>query len=225
MGAFDIIVGAMSITVASLTLLLAAAQEAPAQTTSEPAIAVVDDVAEETAVEAVEEDLVTVALDTTMGRIVLALDRGRAPITTANFLAYVDDGYLEFAEFYRAMPFGDTGLAQFGVRRLDKTHDPIAHEPTNETGLKHERGTIALINAGPGTGRSDFYIAIAPIPGFDCCDNGPGFAPFGQVIEGMDVVEAIYNAPIDPDAGEGVMKGQMIADPVKITGAERIEAD
>lgn len=214
----------MSIFVASFALLLASVQDVPAETTSEPTVAVAAEVADNTAEEVVEEDLVTVAIETTMGRIVLALDRGRAPITTANFLAYVDDGYLEFAEFYRAMPFGDTGLAQFGVRRLDKTHDPIAHEPTNETGLKHERGTIALINAGPGTGRSDFYIAIAPIPGFDCCENGPGFAPFGRVIEGMDVVEAIYNAPIDPELGEGVMKGQMIAEPVKITAAERIAA-
>ncbi|WP_265528014.1 peptidylprolyl isomerase [Sphingomicrobium marinum] len=215
----------MSITVTSLALLLAAVQDAPVDPAHDAAPApVVEEVAED-ADEAPAEDLVTVAIDTTMGRIVLELDRGRAPITTANFLAYVDDGYIEFAEFYRAMPFGDTGLAQFGVRRLDKTHDPIAHEPTNETGLKHERGTIALINAGPGTGRSDFYIAMAPIPGFDCCDNGPGFAPFGRVVEGMDVVEAIYAAPIDPDKGEGVMKGQMLADPVKITGAERVDGD
>lgn len=218
----------MSIAVTSLALLLAAAQDAPVDPAHDAPAPTVEQAVDEAAAAAEQEaheDLVAVALETTMGRIVLALDQSNAPITTANFLNYLDSDYLEFAEFYRAMPFGETGLAQFGVRRGDKLHDPVAHETTEDTGLKHERGTISLIAPAPGQGRADFFIAMAEIPGFDCCKNGPGFAVFGKVIEGMDVVEAIYAAPVDPEKGEGVMKGQMLADPVKITSAERVEAD
>ena len=76
------------------------------------------------------EDLVRVALDTSAGRIVLALDRGRAPITTANFLAYVDKQWLDGQPFYRAMPYGDGGLIQGGVRDGAKQLPPIAIETT-----------------------------------------------------------------------------------------------
>lgn len=164
------------------------------------------------------EQLVHVRLSTEKGDIVLALDEGRAPITVANFLAYLDKGWLDGQPFYRAMPFGDGGLIQGGVRDGSKLLPPIAHEASAETGLKHVRGAISMANAGPGTARNDFFIMLSPVESFDA-----SFAPFGHVVEGMDVVEAIFKAPVDPDKGEGAMKGQMIADPIEIVSATRVE--
>src|SRR5438046_6342740 len=85
-----------------------------------------------------KEDLVPVAIDTRLGRVVIALDRGRAPITTANFLHYVDTHRLDGENFYRAMHMGDGGLVQFGVRSdVRKLFPKIADEPSSKTGLKN----------------------------------------------------------------------------------------
>ena len=85
---------------------------------------------------AAKEDLVKVALDTPAGRIVLALDRGRAPLTVANFLAYVDSKKLDGESFYRAMPYGDGGLIQGGITSdARKLRPPVAFESTETTGL------------------------------------------------------------------------------------------
>ncbi|MBW0143771.1 peptidylprolyl isomerase [Sphingomicrobium clamense] len=203
-----------AIAAASLFAAPASAQEArPAG--SPPPSAFMEEAAPEAAS---VEQLVRVRLSTEKGDIVLALDEGRAPITVANFLAYLDKGWLDGQPFYRAMPFGEGGLIQGGVRDGSKLLPPIEHEASADTGLKHERGTISMANAGPGTARNDFFIMLSPVESFDA-----SFAPFGQVIEGMDVVEAIFNAPVDPEAGEGAMKGQMIADPIEIVSATRIE--
>ena len=159
-----------------------------------------------------------VAFDTSAGRIVVALDRGNAPVTVANFLHYVDSGKLSGESFYRAMPYGNGGLIQGGVtsdaRKLSK---PIEHEPSAKTGLKHLAGTISMANFGPGTARSDFFILTTDIPAFD-----GSFAAFGRVVEGMDVVRAILASPVSPTKGDGPMKGQMLDPAVKIVKAERL---
>jgi peptidyl-prolyl cis-trans isomerase A (cyclophilin A) len=173
-----------------------------------------------------QDDLVRVALDTAAGRIVLALDRGRAPVTTANFLRYVDAKRFDGIEFYRAMPYGaaGTGLIQGGITKNARLlYPPIAHEPTTATGLSHVAGTIAMANAGPGTARADFFILASDIPALNASATSPGFAVFGRVVEGMDVVKTILAAPIDPAKGADVMKGQMIASPVPIRTARRVE--
>ncbi|WP_265569380.1 peptidylprolyl isomerase [Sphingomicrobium nitratireducens] len=170
-----------------------------------------------------ETELVRVRLVTTAGDIVLALDRGRAPITTANLLAYIDKGFLDGQNFYRVMPFGEGGIVQGGVRDGNKLLPPIAHEPTGETGILHTRGTVSMAHGGPGTARNDFFILTTDIPGFDADEGKPGYAAFGHVVEGMDVVEAIAAMPVDPDAGDGALKGQLLAEPVTIERAERVE--
>jgi peptidyl-prolyl cis-trans isomerase A (cyclophilin A) len=175
-----------------------------------------------------KEDLVKVALDTAAGRIVVALDRARAPITTANFLHYVDSGRFNGATFYRAMPNDSKGgLIQGGITDdARKMFAPIAHEPTNKTGLHHVAGTISMAREAPGSARSDFFILTADIPGFDAGGPGgdaDGFAAFGHVVEGMDVVKAIYAAPTSPTKGDGIMKGQMLEPQVKIVKASRIK--
>ena len=148
----------------------------------------------------------------------LALDRGRAPITVANFLAYVDKKGLDGEVFYRAMPYGAGGLIQGGIRSDGRKLRPaIAHEPVATTGIKHVAGTISMANAGPGTAQSDFFIMTTDVPAFD-----DSFAAFGRVVEGMEVVKAILAAPVSPTKGEGAMKGQMLEPGVKILKAARV---
>jgi peptidyl-prolyl cis-trans isomerase A (cyclophilin A) len=170
-------------------------------------------------------DLVPVAIDTSLGRIVLALDRAHAPVTTANFLRYVDAHRFDGEVFYRAMKVGDRGgLIQGGIRSSSaKLYPPIAHEPTSQTGLKNAAGAISMANAGPGTARSDFFILASDIPSFDATADQPGFAAFGHVTEGMDVVKAILAAPVSATAGEGPMKGQMLEPTIKIIRAARVK--
>ena len=208
----------MTVTMNRIALTLAAASFALfasptlAQTASAPATA-----------PAKADDLVTVALDTSAGRIVLALDRGRAPITTANFLHYVDAGRYNGIGFYRAMKSGSGGLIQAGIRDdVRKMFPAIAHEPTSQTGINNVAGTIAFANAGPGTARSDFFIMVSDFPSLDATATNPGFAAFGHVVEGMGVVKAILAAPVSPTLGAGAMKGQMLDPVVTIVKAARV---
>jgi peptidyl-prolyl cis-trans isomerase A (cyclophilin A) len=170
-----------------------------------------------------KEDLVRVALDTDKGRIVLVLDKGRAPITTANFLAYVDKEWFDGQAFYRAFKYGDGGIIQGGVRDGGKQLPPIAHEPTSQSGLSNKAWAIAMANSGPGTARSDFFIMTTDIAAFDAKGAEIGFAAFGRVVEGQDVVKAILASPTSPTLGEGAMKGQMLEPAVRIVKAERVK--
>jgi peptidyl-prolyl cis-trans isomerase A (cyclophilin A) len=175
--------------------------------------------------EALKEDLVLVALQTSLGRIVIAVDRGRAPVTAANFLRYVEAKRFDGESFYRAMKIGSTGgLAQGGIRSDSRKLFPaIDHEPTSKTGLKHVAGAVSLANAGAGTGRADFFILTTDIPSFDATAADAGFAVFGKVIEGMEVVKAIQAAPVSATKGDGPMKGQMLEPTIKIVRATRIK--
>ena len=176
-----------------------------------------------------KQDLVGVALETEAGRIVLALDRGRAPATTANFLRYVDSRRLDGISFYRAMKLWDgAGLVQAGVRDGAKLYPPIKHEPTSETGILHEDGTISMARQGPGTAQGDFFITIGRVEGFDAGSGQEGddfgYAAFGRVVEGMEVVKALLAAPVSPTKGEkDGMKGQILETPVKIRSAKRLD--
>jgi peptidyl-prolyl cis-trans isomerase A (cyclophilin A) len=174
--------------------------------------------------EAPKQDLVPVALETSLGRIVISVDRGRAPATAANFLRYVEGKRLDGESFYRAMKVGsDGGLIQGGIRTDSrKLYPPVAHEPTSTTGLKHIAGAVSLANAGPGTARADFFILTTDIPSFDATASDPGFAVFGMVTEGLDVVKAILAAPVSATKGDGAMKGQMLEPAVRIVRAARL---
>ena len=167
-------------------------------------------------------DTVRVVLTTAEGPITLELDRGRAPVTTANFLRYLDAKRLDGIGFYRAMKLGpDGGLIQGGVRDGAKLFPPIAHEPNSVTGIKHEDATVSLARGAPGTGQADFFITVGPIPSLDAGATDPGFAAFGRVVDGMDVVRRILALPTSPTAGEGAMRGQMLSQPVRIVTARR----
>jgi peptidyl-prolyl cis-trans isomerase A (cyclophilin A) len=178
--------------------------------------------------EAPKEDIVRVALDTEAGRIVIAVDRGHAPITAKNFLRYVDAKRLDGITFYRAMKLWEgTGLVQGGVRDGAKLFPPVAHEPTSQTGLRHEDGTISMARAEPGSARCDFFITVGKIDGFNAGTkdgDGLGFAAFGRVVEGMDVVRKLLAAPTSPTKGAALgMQGQLLETPVKIVKATRVQ--
>lgn len=167
---------------------------------------------------AVQSDIVRVGLNTDRGRIVIALDRGRAPVTVNNFLAYVDGGKLNGESFYRAMPLTGGGLIQAGITSdARKLRPAIAHEPPSRTGLRHSAGTVSMASTGPGEARSDFFILTTDVPSFD-----EHFAPFGKVVEGMEVVRSILAAPVSPTKGAEVMRGQMLEPDVRIRKAERL---
>ena len=199
-----------------LAAALAAALAAPAfaQTAPAPAPTAADEV--------------PVAIDTSLGRIVVALDKTHAPVTTANFLHYVDTHRFDGESFYRAMhqPGGKEtdGLIQGGIRSSAlKLYPPIKHEPTSQTGLRNVAGAISMANAGPGTARADFFILASDMPALDATADSPGFAVFGHVTEGMDVVQKILASPVSATKGEGAMKGQMPDPPVKIIKVERVK--
>ena len=174
-----------------------------------------------------------IVLTTELGDIVVALETERAPATAANFLRYVDEKRLDGTVFYRAMrlDWGEqpNGLIQGGTQYdPERILPPIAHEPTNLTGVKHTLGAISMARNEPGSATGDFSIMLAPQPGLDADPDNEdenlraGYAAFGHVTQGMDVVRAIFEAPVDPDKGEGWMKGQMLAKPVTILNARRV---
>jgi peptidyl-prolyl cis-trans isomerase A (cyclophilin A) len=174
---------------------------------------------------------VRVSLLTSEGPILLELEKERAPITTANFLHYVDTKHFDGMSFYRAVKVPNApefGLVQGGVhfdpRRM---FPPIAHEPTSKTGILHTDGTISMARNAPGTAKGDFFITVGPMAYMNAdpaaTGDNSGYAAFGHVVEGMDVVRRMLDAPISPTAGEGPLKGQMLAEPVKIISARRVK--
>jgi len=170
---------------------------------------------------------VRVALDTSAGRILIAVHVARAPVTAANFLHYVDQKRLDGTSFYRSVGSADYGFVQGGAQNDPRRLlPPIKHEPTSQTGLTHDDGALSMARYAPGSATGDFFIVLGKMPGMDAhpeaAGDNQGFAVFAHVVEGMDVVKAILAAPKSPTAGEGVMKGQMLEQPVKILTARRI---
>ena len=170
-----------------------------------------------------KDNLVRVSLETSAGRIVIALDHVRAPRTAANFLSYVDSGKLNGESIYRAMPYGDGGFIQGGITSdAAKLTKPVEHEPTSMTRLKHVAGAVSMAHLGPGTAQADFFILTTDIPALDATASDPGFAVFGHVVEGLDVARKILASPVSPTKGDGPLKGQMLDPTVKIVKAQRL---
>jgi len=171
---------------------------------------------------------VRVALTTSEGPILLELEKERAPATTANFLRYVDGKRFDGATFYRAMKLApELGLIQGGLRNdPKKLFPPVVHEPTTSTGLSNTDGVISMARDKPGSATADFFISIGDLSSLDAKPGQPGdnlgFAAFGHVVEGMDVVRRIAAAPTSPTEGEGAMKGQMLAPAIRILTARRV---
>jgi peptidyl-prolyl cis-trans isomerase A (cyclophilin A) len=169
-----------------------------------------------------------VLIETSAGPITVEVDLRHAPVTAKNFLRYVDARRYDGAVFYRALkllPDGSAGLVQGGIRDPRKLYPAIKHEPTTETGLTHDDGAISMARAAPGSAQADFFLIVGKLPSLDAdpkaTGDNQGFAVFGHVVNGMETVRKILGEPTDPNKGEGVMKGQMLAEPVRIISARR----
>lgn len=148
-----------------------------------------------------------ILIETARGDIELELFPQQAPKTVAAFLGYVDSGYFEPASFYRVLNISNqpsnapkTELIQGGIWRtknkLAQSVPGIPHESTRETGIQHTDGTISLARLAPGTAGTEFFICIGKQPGLDVggenVEDKLGFAAFGRVVKGMDIVRKIY---------------------------------
>jgi peptidyl-prolyl cis-trans isomerase A (cyclophilin A) len=174
---------------------------------------------------------VQVRMVTEKGTIVIALYPDRAPVTVANFLAYADKGLMAGGTFYRTVsPKNDNNPAtisviQGGLGDGGRPLPPIVHETTKRTGLSHKDGVISMARDAPGSATSEFFICLGDNPALDFGGSrnkdGQGFAAFGKVVEGMDVVRAIHDAPTVSKADDPYMKGQIIEKPVRILELSR----
>lgn len=187
---------ALITTVASLAASRAMAQTAPAQDAALPRVEIVS----------------------AMGRIVIAVETVKAPLTAANFLRYVDQKRYDLGGHFfrasRAPNAPEIGLIQGGLQGVGVLK-PVPHEPTTLTGLKHTDGVVSLARYAPGTGTSDFFICVGEAPYLDAdpaaSGDNAGFAAFGRVVEGMEVVKAILALPTPGKAINPVMNGQILA--------------
>ena len=170
-------------------------------------------------------DPVRVVVETDLGTFELEVDVDRAPITATNFLHYVDGGHYDGGTFYRTVhednqPNDSIRIAviQAGRNREAEAEPfaPIALEGTRETGITHQDGTISMARAGPNTATHSFFICIGDQPSLDYGGmrnaDGQGFATFGSVVAGMDVLRAIHRARSE---------GQRLTPPVGIVRAYR----
>lgn len=150
----------------------------------------------------------TVVIETSLGVIEAEIDSLHAPVTGANFLRYVDAGGYTGGQFHRTVkpdnqPANDVKIevVQAGAAPGAASYPPVPLERTSATGLLHRDGTLSMARNGPDTATSDFFICIGDQPSLDFGGkrnpDGQGFAAFGRVVKGMDVVRRIQAAPAD----------------------------
>ncbi len=161
-----------------------------------------------------DDPIIKVKLSTIAGEIYMDLYASKAPITVRNFLKYVDGGHFKGGAFYRVVRTDNQAqnnikieVIQGGVGREEDRKmliDPIPLERTIKTGLKHLDGTLSMARDGPDTASSEFFICIGDQPSLDFGGmrnpDGQGFAAFGQVTKGMDVVRKIQNMNSNPSS-------------------------
>jgi peptidyl-prolyl cis-trans isomerase A (cyclophilin A) len=170
------------------------------------------------------QELPRVVIQTELGDIEVEIDSIHAPITSANFLRYVDLGFYRVGRFHRTVREDNQegakvkiAVVQAGLDSLRvRDFPPIPLERTSVTKLKHIDGAISMARDGPNTATSDFFICIGDQPSLDYGGkrnpDGQGFAAFGRVVLGMDVVRKIHRAPA---------QGQTLEPPIRIENIVR----
>ena len=148
-----------------------------------------------------------IEIQTEKGDIELELFSEKAPKTVAAFLSYIDSGFFENSNFYRVLNLDNqpsnapkTELIQGGIWKTNITKAQsiagIAHESTQQTGIKHTDGVISLARSAPGTAGTEFFICLGKQPGLDFGGENiadkQGFSAFGRVVKGMTVLRKIY---------------------------------
>lgn len=179
--------------------------------------------------QSVEEQRPVVVMQTAMGDIEIEIAADVAPLTGANFLRLADGGHLDGAAFYRVVrPDNDNGepaisVIQGGVQDGPSPFPPLPHETTERTGLSHVDGAISMARGDVGTATTEFFICIGSQPALDFGGrrnpDGQGFAVFGRVISGMDVVRKIHALQADALTENTYIAGQILANPIEITSA------
>ena len=167
--------------------------------------------------------MVMVVLTTDLGKIELQLDQAYAPLTTANFMQYVSDGFFNGGGFFRTVTSTNQPLDKVKIAVIQatanpeqkETDPPIKLERTSVTGLKHKDGTVSMARSAPDTATIDFFICIGDQPELDFGGkrnpDGQGFAAFGKVVNGMDIVRKIHQSKAE---------GQKLTPPIRILKAE-----
>jgi peptidyl-prolyl cis-trans isomerase A (cyclophilin A) len=177
--------------------------------------------------------VIPVTLTTALGRIGMVLYIGKAPLSCKDFLKYVSEGWYDGGAFTRVVrPDNDHGhpkidVVQGGIRTDAKPWAPIKLETTRQTSMTHRDGTVSLPRDGADTGSgSAFFICVGDQPSLDFGGarnrDGLGFAAFGLVNEGMDVVRRIWRLPAEGASDDAYTRGQMLTRPVTIESARRL---
>ena len=187
-----------------------------------------------TALVSTQSTSVRVRVQTELGDIVLEVDPSKAPITTANFLKYVDAGHYDGGVFHRTVKMDNQPespvkieVIQAGVNpeRAKDGFPAIALERTNVTGLLHKDGAVSMARGGPDSATSGWFICINDQPSLDFGGarnpDGQGFAAFGRVVSGMDVVRKIQAAPSSTDRRTNA-EAQRLTPPIKIVKVSRL---
>lgn len=173
-----------------------------------------------------------VTMVTELGRITLEIYANEAPLSAGSFLKFIDEDLYQDAGFYRVVsPENDNGqpfisVIQGGLLQDTDSLPSVPLETTKTTGILHQDGVISLARGAPDSGSgAAFFICIGPQPSLDFGGkrnaDGLGFAAFGRVIEGMDVVHAIHGQNADGPSESPYTKGQMLVEPVRILEAYR----
>ena len=162
-----------------------------------------------------------VIIQTTMGDIKIALESEKAPVTVKNFLQYVDDGYYKDTIFHRVI---SNFMIQGGGFTRDMERQPGGRAPIaleSKNGLKNTRGSVAMARtSAPESATSQFFINVVDNPSLDYPSfDGHGYAVFGRVVEGLDVVDRIKSTP----TGSAGPHQNVPNEPIAITGVVRAE--
>lgn len=178
-------------------------------------------------------------IETSHGAIVVELDGAAAPLSVANFIAHAQAGHFDDGSFYRSVRDDNEreGVAPMNLIQGGHSFDGlaeaegIAHESTLNTGLSHTRGAISMARDAPGTATTEFFIMVQDYPGLDAGPDGrnpdeAGYAVFGEVIEGIDVVERIWKSPTSLDSAPNDFPyPQFLTEPVIIETVRIRNAD
>jgi len=170
----------------------------------------------------------SVTIKTARGPIVVELEADKAPLTSANFLRYVDAKAYDGATFFRAARNPDNpkaGTIVGAPGEKVRPFPPIRHESTTKTGLRHVDGTLSLGRFAPGTATHNFFICIGDQPYLDAHPGEPGdnlgYAAFGRVVSGMAVAEKILSLPTNGATKFKDQRGEWLKPPVPILSMRR----
>jgi peptidyl-prolyl cis-trans isomerase A (cyclophilin A) len=175
-----------------------------------------------------------VRVQTELGDIVLELEATRAPNTTANFLKYVDAGHYNGGTFHRTVKLDNQPESEVKIEVIQAGVNPdlaksgfpaIPIERTSVTGILHKDGVVSMARGAPDSATSGWFICINDQPSLDFGGkrnpDGQGFAAFGRVVSGMDVVRKIQAAPSPTDRSTNT-EAQRLTPPIRILKVTRV---